>query len=147
MANLNKVLLIGRLTRDPETKTFGNGGKVVKFGFACNNRKKNGQTGQWEDEPVFIDMEVFNRGEAGKQADLAESSLHKGSQIFVEGHLRLEQWNDQSGGKRSKLSVRVDNFQFLEKKGGGDEAEPAPRRAPAAAAAQPPDDLDGGIPF
>ena len=53
MANLNKVMLIGRLTRDPEVRMFSNGGKVAKFGFAVNNRRKNQQTGQWEDEPVF----------------------------------------------------------------------------------------------
>ncbi|HMC65176.1 MAG TPA: single-stranded DNA-binding protein, partial [Gemmataceae bacterium] len=68
MANLNKVMLIGRLTRDPEVRTFANGGKVANFGFAVNTRKKNQSTGQWEDEPVFIDMAVFNRGETGRQA-------------------------------------------------------------------------------
>src|SRR2546421_13114432 len=78
MANLNKVLLIGRLTRDPEVRTFANGGKVAKFGFAVNNRRKNVSTGQWEDEPVFVDVDVFNRGENGRQADLVEQSLRKG---------------------------------------------------------------------
>src|SRR5438093_7718871 len=91
MANLNKVMLIGRLTRDPEVRMFANGGKVAKFGFAVNNRKKNSQTGQWEDDPVFLEVDAFNRGETGKTADLVES-LHKGSQIFIEGHLVLEQW-------------------------------------------------------
>src|ERR1700722_17490360 len=72
MANLNKVMLIGRLTRDPEVRAFSNGGKVAKFGFAVNNRKKDSQTGQWEDVPMFIDCEAYNRGEFGKQADLVE---------------------------------------------------------------------------
>jgi single-strand DNA-binding protein len=134
MANLNKVMLIGRLTRDPEARTFSNGGKVVKFGFAVNNRKKNQQTGQWEDEPVFIDMEVFNRGENGRQADLVEQSLRKGNQVFIEGHLRLEQWTSQDGQKRSKLSVRVDNFQFLEPRSdGGEGGSRFQRGAPAGA--------------
>src|SRR5205809_8035176 len=96
MANLNKVMLIGRLTRDAEVRTFSNGGKVAKFGFAVNNRRKNQQSGQWEDEPVFIDVEAFNRGETGKMADLIEQSfgagLGKGRQLFIEGHLRLDQW-------------------------------------------------------
>src|SRR5262249_12461573 len=61
MANLNKVLLIGRLTRDPEIVNFSTGGKVAKIGFAVNNRKKNQQTGQWEDVPVFLDVEAYNR--------------------------------------------------------------------------------------
>src|SRR5919198_285638 len=103
MANLNKVMLIGRLTRDPEVRTFSTGGKVAKFGFAVNNRRKNTQTGQWEDEPVFVDVEVFNRGEMGRQADLVEQSLRKGQQVFIEGHLRLDQWTSKEGEKRSRL--------------------------------------------
>jgi single-strand DNA-binding protein len=132
VANLNKVMLIGRLTRDPEVRVFGNGGKVAKFGFAVNNRRKNQQTGQWEDEPVFLDMEVFNRGEMGKQADLVESSLKKGHQVFIEGHLRMDNWTDKEGQKRSKLLVVVDNFQFLERRedggGGGQQRTSAPPR-------------------
>ena len=114
MANLNKVMLIGRLTRDPEVRTFSNGGKVAKFGFAVNNRKKNATSGQWEDEPVYIDCEVFNRGEMGKMADLAEQYLAKGRQVFLEGHLKLDSWTDQTGQKKSKLTVVVDVMQFLE---------------------------------
>jgi single-strand DNA-binding protein len=139
MANLNKVMLIGRLTRDPEVRTFGSGGKVANFGFAVNNRKKNSSTGQWEDEPVFIDMAVFNRGEMGRQADLAEQSLRKGHQVFIEGRLKFDQWTSQEGQKRSKLSVVVDNFQFLEPRSeggmGGASSRPAPmgrRPAPAS---------------
>src|SRR5712691_2496723 len=116
MANLNKVLLIGRLTRDPEIRTFANGGKVAAFGFAVNNRKKNQATGQWEDEPVFLDVEAFNRGDFGKLADLTEQYLHKGNQAFIEGHLKLDQWTAQDGQKRSKLKIVVDNVQFLERR-------------------------------
>lgn len=122
MANLNKVLLIGRLTRDPETRTFPGGGKVSRFGFAVNNRGKNKTTGQWEDIPVWLDCEVFNRGEYGKKADLADKYLKKGRQIFIEGHLRLDSWTTQDGQKRSKLVVVVDDFQFLDGKGEGDPA-------------------------
>src|SRR5438094_4428868 len=89
MANLNKVMLIGRLTRDPEVRSFANGGKVAAFGFAVNNRKKNSQTGDWEDDPVFLDCEAFNRSETFKLADRIEQTLHKGQQIFIEGHLKL----------------------------------------------------------
>src|SRR6185436_11781205 len=119
MANLNKVMLIGRLTRDPEVRMFPNGGKVAKFGFAVNNRKKNSQTGQWEDDPVFLDVEAFNRGEFGKQADLCEQYLRKGHQAFIEGSLKLDQWTSQDGQKRSKLKIVVDNVQFLEPRGDG----------------------------
>jgi single-strand DNA-binding protein len=117
MANLNKVMLIGRLTRDPECRAFSNGGKVAAFGFAVNNRRKNSQTGQWEDDPVFLDVEAFNRGESGKQADLVEQGLRKGNQVFIEGHMKLDQWTAQDGQKRQKLKIVVDNFQFLEPRG------------------------------
>jgi single-strand DNA-binding protein len=131
MANLNKVMLIGRLTRDPEVRTFSNGGKVAKFGFAVNNRKKNQQTGQWEDEPVFLDVEAFNRGEYGKNADLVEQYLTKGRQVFIEGHLRLDQW-EKDGQKRSRLVIVLDNMQFLEPRseGGAPRATAAPQRKP-----------------
>src|SRR5438094_8780744 len=98
MANLNKVRLMGRLTRDPEVRTFANGGKVAKFGFAVNNKRKNPSSGQWEDEPVFLDVDAFNRGDSGRQlADLVEQSLRKGQQIFIEGHLRLGPWTSPDG--------------------------------------------------
>jgi single-strand DNA-binding protein len=135
MANLNKVMLIGRLTRDPEMRTFSNGGKVAKFGFAVNNRRKNASTGQWEDEPVFLDVEAFNRGETGKQADLVEQYLRKGQQVFVEGHLQLDQWTSKEGEKRSKLKIVVDNFQFLEPRsdsGSGEGGYRSSRPAPVA---------------
>jgi single-strand DNA-binding protein len=135
MANLNKVMLIGRLTRDPEVRTFSNGGKVAKFGFAVNNRRKNSATGEWEDEPVFVDVEAFNRGEFGKMADLAEQYFRKGRQVFIEGHLKLDQWTSQDGQKRSRLLVVADNFQFLDSRpdGGSDEGgNRATRGAPVA---------------
>lgn len=128
MANLNKVILIGRLTRDPETRSFPSGGMVTKFGFAVTNRRKNGQTGQWEDEPMFIDVEVYNRGEFGKLADLVRDRCHKGSQIMIEGRLHLDQWDDKTTGqKRSKHKIVVDNVQLLDPRpagagGGGDYA-------------------------
>jgi len=120
MANLNKVMLIGRLTRDVETRQFPNGGKVAKFGFAVtSSRKKNQQTGKWEDEPCFLDVEVFNRGEFGKKADTAEQYLSKGKQIFIEGHLKMDSWTSQDGQKRNKLVVVCENFEFLDAREGG----------------------------
>jgi single-strand DNA-binding protein len=120
MANVNKVMLIGRLTRDPEIRTFSSGGKVAHFGFAVTNRKKNQSTGQWEDDPMFIDAKVFTRGDNTRQVELVEQSLRKGHQVFLEGHLVFEQWDDkQSGQKRSKHVVVVDNFQFLEPRADG----------------------------
>src|SRR3954452_13986676 len=103
MANLNKVMLIGHLTRDPEWITSKSGERLggVKFGLAVSNRKLNQQTQQWEDVAVFIDMEIWNRGE-NKQADRAKETLHgpnreaviKASQVFIEGHLKMDSWVD-----------------------------------------------------
>jgi len=167
MANFNKVMLIGRLTRDPEARAFSNGGKVVNFGFAVTNRKKNQSTGEWEDDPMFIDVKIFNRGENGTLADRAEQSLHKGNQIFLEGRLVFEQWDDkQTGQKRSKHVLVVDNFQYLEprqdgarggdgegyQRGGGGEGgfqrrSPAPRSSAPARAAdfEEPGDSHSGV--
>jgi len=146
MANLNKVMLIGRLTRDPESRTIPSGNKVVNFGFAVNNRRKNAQSGQWEEEPVFLDCEAWNSGrEGGRQlGDLIEQYLKKGHQAYIEGHLKLDQWTDKNdGSKRSKLKLVVDNVQFLEPRQDGMNSEggsrpmrtsspPAQRSAPSA---------------
>lgn len=120
MANVNKVILVGRLTRDPETRTFSTGGKVADFGFAVTNRKKNQQTGQWEDEPMFIDCKAFNRGDFGKLADTVQQYLKKGSLAYLEGKLHLETWDDKaSGQKRSKHKLYVDVMQMLDTRGAG----------------------------
>ncbi len=137
MANLNKVMLIGRLTRDPEVRMFANGGKVAHFGFAVNNKRKNPQTGQWEDEPVFLDVEAFNRGEFGKKADLVEQYLRKGHQAYIEGHLKLDQWTSQDGQKRSKIKVVLDDLQFLEPRGDGPRGGGSYRQQSPAGASAP----------
>ncbi len=160
MANLNKVMLIGRLTRDPEVRMFSNGGKVAKFGFAVNNKRKNQQTGQWEDEAVFLEVDAFNRGETGRKADVVEQYLRKGSQIFIEGHLKLDQWTTQDGQKRSMVRIVLDNFEFLEgrKDDGSRGAMPAKRQdepppaqdydsGPEPPMNAPPPAQEGDIPF
>ncbi len=120
MGNLNKVMLIGRLTRDPEIKEFGNGGKVANIGFAVNNRRKNKESGQWEEVPVWLDLKAFSWQTGRKLADLAEKYLKKGQQIYVEGHLHLDEWEAKDGGgKRSKTVIIVDDIQFVEKRGDG----------------------------
>jgi single-strand DNA-binding protein len=137
MANLNKVHLIGRLTKDPECRTFTNGGKVAQIRFAVNNRKKNQQTGAWEDVPVWLDVKAFNRETGRKLADTCEQYLRKGNQCYIEGHLVLEEWEDKNGGgKRSKLVVVMDDLQFLEPRaegagGGMRSSNYAPTRQPA----------------
>jgi single-strand DNA-binding protein len=139
MANLNKVMLIGRLTRDPECRSFANGGKVAKISFAVNNRKKDPTSGQWVEDPVYIDIDAFNR-ETRKLADLVEQYLRKGSQVYIEGNLVLDQWVDKDGQKRSKLKVNLQELQFLDGKppeGMGGAGEGTGMRAPRPAAAAP----------
>lgn len=130
MANVNKVILVGRLTRDVECRTFSTGGKVAKFGFAVTNRRKTAN-GQWEDEPMFIDCEAYNRGEFGKLADLIEQYLRKGSQVYLEGKLHLDTWDDKTtGAKRHKHKLVVDQMQMLDTRGGqGGPGSSAPQRS------------------
>jgi len=153
MANLNKVMLIGRLTRDPEPIMVDKG---AKFGFAVNNRKLNQQTQQWEDEPVFIDCEIWNRGEQGQRATILLQTVRKGQQLFIEGRLRLDTWEDKNGGgKRSQLKLVVENFQYFEPRpegaeGGQRTSQPQSRpagqtnqRQPQRNNAPPDEDFDG----
>lgn len=148
MASFNKVVLVGRLTRDVETRAFGNGGMVANFGFAVTNRKKNAQTGAWEDEPMFIDCSAFNRGEY-KLADRIRDYCKKGQQILIEGKLHLDQWDDKTtGAKRSKHKIVVDNFEFMEaKQDGGGGPRGGGSYSPPAQRSSGPDDIppdDGG---
>jgi single-strand DNA-binding protein len=150
MANLNKVMLIGRLASDPEPpRVFPSGGAVTRFRFAVNyTRKKNPQTGQWEGEAVFLDVEAFNSNrEGGRQlADLVHQYLKKGQQVYLEGRLRLNEWTDKEGQKRSKLIVVADSLEFLERReegGGGEEGRLARGATPTRKAPASPGDQFG----
>jgi single-strand DNA-binding protein len=134
VANLNKVILIGRMTRDPEARSFATGGKVAKFGLVVNDRRFNKQSNQWEDEPMFIDVEAFNRGDSGKLADTIEKWGAKGMPVAVEGKLQLDQWDDKATqAKRSKHKVIAFAVQFLEKRQGDAPAgSDVPAEEPAA---------------
>ena len=114
MANLNRVFLIGNLTRDPELRYTPSGTAVAQFGLATNRRWKDRQSGDMREEVTFVDVEVW-----GRQAELAGQYLAKGRPVFVEGRLKLDQWEDQQGNKRSKLRVVVDGFQFIDSREGG----------------------------
>ena len=115
MANLNKVMLIGRLTRDPEIRMTPSGTPVADMGLAVNRFYKS-QSGDRQEETAFVDLTAW-----GRQAELAQQYLGKGRQLFVEGYLKFEQWQSQDGQKRNKLSVTVLDMQFLDRPGeGGD---------------------------
>jgi single-strand DNA-binding protein len=129
VATLNKVMLIGRLTEDPEQPRVlpNSGSTVVKFRFAVGRSRKNPQTGQWESDPnpLYIDCEAFSRPDDNRKlTDLISQYCRKGSQLYVEGRLQYETWNDKNNPeqKRSKHKVVVENIQFLDaRQGGGDE--------------------------
>ena len=119
MATLNKVMLIGRLTDNPEPpRTLPNSGsRVVKFRFAVGRSKKNPQTGQWENDPnpLYIDCEAFSRPDSKRNLpDLITQYCHKGDPLFIEGRLQLDQWDDKTTGqKRSKHKIVVESLEFL----------------------------------
>jgi single-strand DNA-binding protein len=138
MANYNRIILVGNLTRDPQLKYLPSQMPVVEFGMAVN-RKFRGNDGQDREEVLFIDCACF-----GKGAEVINNYCQKGKQLLVEGRLKYDTWEDkQGGGKRSKHSVVVDNFQLMggpRDSGGGGRAPqgsyedaggaPAPARPP-----------------
>lgn len=160
MANLNKVLLIGRLTRDPETRSLKSGTSVVSFGLAVNRTYTRQETNEKVEETCFLDCEAW-----GRQGETIARYMKKGRQIFLEGRLKLDTW-EKEGVKNSKIRVVVEGFQFIDGQGGGGEGEgggggraerparaPQGRGAPAPAAPAgdtPQDDYpaqDDDIPF
>jgi single-strand DNA-binding protein len=118
--NLNRVLLAGRLTRDPELRYTPNGTAVCNFSIALNRRYKD-QSGNWQDEPTFVNVVAWQSA-----AENIGKFLHKGSPVLVEGRLESRSWETETGQKRSSLEVRADNVRFLERM----ESSPAP--APAS---------------
>lgn len=118
MAYLNKVFIIGNLTRDPEFRVTPKGTSTASFGLAVNRQYRD-ESGAARDETTFVDIEAW-----GKQGELVSKYLTKGSPCMVEGRLRLDSWEDKtSGQKRSKLKVVLENVQFLGRKGDGTPAE------------------------
>ena len=110
MASLNKVLLIGNLTRDPEVKMLSNGRPVCNFGLALNRNFKDAE-GNRKEEVTFVDVECY-----GPRAEAVGRFFTKGRSIFVEGRLKFDQWESKEGEKRSALRVVLDNFEFVDSK-------------------------------
>lgn len=141
MANFNKVILAGNLTRDIELRHLPSNVPVGSFGLAVNEKWKDKQSGEWVERANFVDCEAF-----GKSAEILAQYASKGSPLLVEGKLRFEQWDDkQSGQKRSKLKVVVETFQFL---GGGERQTAKPVSSPTAGGGPIHDPVaDDDIPF
>jgi single-strand DNA-binding protein len=129
MANLNRVLLIGNLTRDPEVRYTPKGTAVVDIGVAVN-RVYSGEDGEKKEETTFVDVTLW-----GRQAEIAGQYLKKGRPVFIEGRLQLDTWDDrQTGQKRSRLRVVCENMQLLGSRSETEGSPSAPRRSPAPSA-------------
>lgn len=144
MANFNKVLLMGNLTRDPQLSYLPSQTAVVEFGLAVN-RKWTGKDGEKKESTCFIDCRAF-----GKPAETINKYLSKGRPVFIEGRLDFDSWTAQDGSKRSKHRITVENFQFLGAgPGAGSGAGQAGQAGQNQAAEPGPSDSDIGddIPF
>lgn len=104
--SINRVSLSGNLTRDPELRTTASGMAVLSLGIAVNDRRKNNQTGEWEDYANFIDCTMF-----GTRAQTIAQYLHKGQRVMLDGKLRYSTW-ERDGQKRSKIEVIIDDIDF-----------------------------------
>ena len=126
--SINRVVISGNLTRDPDLRSTASGMPVLGFGVAVNDRRKNQQTGEWEDYPNFIDCTMF-----GARAQSVSRLLSKGSKVAIEGKLRWSQWG-RDGQKRSKIEVIVDEIEFMTSRNDGAPRAAAPMAAPMAQA-------------
>jgi len=109
MASFNKVLLMGRLTRDPELKYTKSGKAICSFGLALNEKFKKDD--EWKEKVHFVEITVW-----GKQAEIVTEHLQKGAQVIVDGKLNYQSWEGDGGKKRNKLEVVANNIQFLDGK-------------------------------
>jgi single-strand DNA-binding protein len=144
MANFNRVILAGNLTRDPQLSYTPNNTPVCEFGMAINRRWRD-KDGNQKDEVCFVDLSAY-----GRTAETINQYMRKGRAILVEGRLRFRQWTNKEGQNRSKLDVLVETFSFLDSgggSGGGANANrPAARPAQAGPSEEAPSADDYGPP-
>ncbi len=131
--SINRVSISGNLTRDPELRQTQGGMAILSMGVAVNDRRKNAQTGEWEDVPNFIDCVMF-----GSRAEKLAQYLAKGTKVAIEGKLRWSQW-EKDGARRSKLEVIVDEIEFMSR---GERGQQRQQQQTASA-----DLYDENIPF
>jgi single-strand DNA-binding protein len=141
--DINRVTLVGRLTRDPELRHLPSGTPVLEMGVAVNGRMQD-DAGNWVDKPNFFDVKVY-----GNQAEMLSQHLAKGRRIGIDGRLDWRSWEAQDGSKRSKVDVVAQSVQFLDSRG---DQESGGQYVPAGAAAStgadfPPSPADDDIPF
>jgi len=148
MANFNKVIIVGNLTRDPELRYTPKGTAVARITLAVNRTFTSGEGGEKKEEVSFVDVDVW-----GRQAEVIAQYMKKGRPLLVEGRLKQDTWEDKNTKqKQSKLKVVLETFSFLDSgnRGGGDGAAPARPASPAASAPEAPDaepPQDDDVPF
>lgn len=146
--SINRVNITGNLTREPELRATAGGTQMLAFGVAVNDRRKNPQTGAWEDVPNFVDCIVF-----GSRAEAVSRFISKGSKVAIEGKLRYSSWETKEGQRRSKLEVIVDEIDFLSRQGqqvtspAAEAAKVADTPAYGTPRAPEPEFYDADIPF
>ena len=118
--SINRVNISGNLTRDPDLRATASGTQVLSFGVAVNDRRRNPQSGEWEDYPNFVDCTMF-----GTRAEAVRRFLSKGSKVAIEGKLRYSSW-ERDGQRRSKLEVVVEDIELMSRSDNCGE-EPAPQ--------------------
>lgn len=136
--NYNKVIIAGNLTRDPELKYSPKGTAIGRISMALNRTWKN-EGGEKREETTFVDVDAF-----GRQAEVIAQYAKKGQGLLVEGRLKLDQWEDKQGQKRSALKVALERFEFAggdQGRGRGAEASHRPQPAPAGGYSAPDDDI------
>lgn len=154
MRGVNKVILVGTLGRDPETKTFPNGGSLCQFSIATSEAWTDKNTGERKEQTEWHRITANNR-----LGEIAQQYLRKGSKVYIEGSLRTRQWTDQNGVERYTTEVRADKLQLLDSKGDSNYQQqgqqPAPQqqgygqqpKPPYQGTSNPPADLDDDLPF
>lgn len=142
MANINRVILVGNLTRDPELRATGGGLPVCSMRLAVNNRRKRGDTGEWVDEPNYFNITVF-----GAQGENCARYLSRGRAVAVDGRLSWREWEAKDGsGKREAVEIIADSVQFIGPRDGGDGGGGGGGYAAPAAAAPAAMDAGGEAP-
>ena len=143
MANFNRVIVAGNLTRDPQLSYTPSNTPVCEFGMALNRRWRD-RDGNAKDEVCYLDLTAY-----GRSGEVINQYMSKGRSILVEGRLRYSQWTNKEGQKRNKLDVIVENFTFLGggQGGGGRGGAPQSDRQPAAADDFPAEEQDPDVPF
>ncbi len=140
---INKVILVGNLGADPETRYMPSGTAVTNLSVATTESWKDKQTGEQKDRTEWHKVVMFDR-----LAEIAAEYLRKGSQVYIEGKLQTRKWQDRDGNDRWTTEIRANEMQMLGGRGGGGAGAPAGGGGPTSAAPEPgPDDFDDDIPF